>query len=118
MFFSGCEELRSRKACGLRAQAEHPVRGHRAVKTLELQLPDGLHIDQLARSRVHALADEDLAAGRLGAEPRGAVGAGADGAVVERSLEADGADGGETLGDADAGAQLVAEPAPARGELL
>ena len=43
----------------------------------------------------------------LAAQARGQVGDGADGPVVPAALEADGADGGVALGDADAEAELV-----------
>ena len=80
---------------------------HRAVEALERQLADVLDLDVALELRDHPARDQDLAGLGLAAEPRGEVGDRADGAVVEPSLEADGADGGIALGDADA-------PGPAR----
>ena len=66
---------------------------------------------------------------RTPAAPRGSAGAGrraqarrqvgdaADRGVVEAPLEPDPAERGEALGDADAEAEVVAAPAPARGQL-
>src|SRR5205085_11935287 len=97
----------------LRAQPQHAVRGHWAVETLQRELAHRLDVDQLARRRMDPLADQDLAAGGLGAQARRDIGHRADGAVIEPSLEADRANGGEALLDADAGAQPVTELPPA-----
>src|SRR6267378_512790 len=76
-----------------RNRARIPASRHRAMKALQLELADRLDLRKLARRRVYPLADQDLAARRLAAEPRGEVGHRADGAVVEAPLEADRADG-------------------------
>src|SRR6267143_3097803 len=81
-------------------------------------LSDRLGIYQLGDRRVDPLADEDLAALRFAAKPCREIGDRADGPIVQPALEADCADRGKPLGDADAGAQLVAELAPSRRKFL
>ncbi len=49
---------------------------------------------------------------RLVAEPRSDVGDRADGGIVEAALEADGAEGGKPVRDADAEADVVPQTTP------
>ena len=68
-------------------------------------------------SGLHPLGDQDLPRRGLRAQPGGQVGDGADGGVVEPALEADPAERGVALRDADAEAEVVAPPCPPVGEL-
>ncbi|MFN8644886.1 MAG: hypothetical protein U0802_25655 [Candidatus Binatia bacterium] len=62
--------------------------------------------------RVHAVGDEDRAAGRDGTHARGEVHDRADRRVLGAPLEADLAARGVADGDADAEREVVAAPAP------
>src|SRR5882762_386268 len=64
------------------------------------------------------LGDQDLAAFGLAAEPRGQVRDRPDGAVVPAALEADGADRGVPLGDAQSEGEIVASLPPADGQVI
>src|SRR6185369_12144098 len=71
-------------------------------EALELERADGIELEDPVE-RGHGLAvGEDLAGLRLGAEARGEVGDVADGSVVPAALEADGAERGVALRNADA----------------
>src|SRR4029450_7850697 len=86
---------------------------HRPGQALHGDRAHVLRLDQpLHRGR--ALGGDVHVAGRgLGAQARGEIGDRADGRVVPSPLEADGADRGVALGDADAGAEVPAPLAPA-----
>src|SRR5687768_13715604 len=77
----------------------HVVDVHRAVETLQRQLPQRLRVDKVLDHQVDALADQDLAGGRLATQARGQVGNATDGAVVVAALEADAPERGVAHGD-------------------
>src|SRR5437868_2646464 len=82
--------------------------GHGLGEALELERADGIELEY-AVERGHGLAvGEDLAGLRLGTEARGEVGDVADGGVVPAAFEADRAERGVALRDADARAELAA----------
>src|SRR5690349_3846309 len=84
-------------------EARHGMR-----EALERELAHGLEVAHAVEHR-HGLAiGEDLAGLRLGAEPRGEVGDVADRGIVPAAFEADRAERGVALRDADAEAEIVA----------
>jgi hypothetical protein len=64
----------------------------------------------------HSRADEDLTRLGLIVQPRGDVGYRADSGVVEPTLEADGAERGKVMRNANAETNLVPEPTPPIGK--
>ena len=95
-----------------RAAADHIIRRQRPPDPLQLELTDRLDAHGVLDLHQHSRADEDLP--RLGfiAQPRGDVGYRADSGIIEASLEADGAERGEAVRNADAEANLVAPATP------
>ena len=91
----------------LRHGSNHIVRRQRPPDPLQLELTHGLDLHRVLDLRQHSRADEDLP--RLGfvAKARGDVGHRPDGGIVEAALEADGAERGEAVRNADAEANLV-----------
>src|SRR5439155_21587252 len=81
---------------------------YRPGQTFDGQESRLLDLQELLYLRQEPGRDQDLAGLGLPAETCGQVGHGADGAVVPAPLEADGADRGEPLGDADTEVKLVA----------
>jgi hypothetical protein len=82
------------------------------AETAQLETAEGFDGDQGLGVGEGLAIGEYLAGMGLAAQPGGQIGDGADGAVVEAVLEADRADGGEALGDADAEPQGEAAAAP------
>src|SRR5882672_10228051 len=101
-----------------RPRAKHVEGRHRSREAAQRQLAERLGLDEALDRGVEAARDEDLAAARLAAEPRGEVGHGADRAIVPAALEADGAERRVALRDAHAEVQVEAELAPAAGQRL
>src|SRR5207249_1892428 len=96
-----------------RPHAKHVEGRHRPREAAERQLAERLDLHQVLDRGVEPARDEDLAAARLAAQPRGEVGHGADRPVVPAPLEADGAERRVALRDADAEVQVEAQLAPA-----
>src|SRR5439155_1695217 len=90
------------------------VHDHRPVEALELERADLLGRHEVVHGGVDALADEDLARRRLGAEPEGEVGDAADGRVVAPALEANRTDRRVALRDPHAEVEIIA-PSPPLG---
>src|SRR5436190_17595909 len=67
----------------------HDAGMHRSVKSLERQDLRGLELDKTVHAPRDALRDEHLVLRRLGAQPRGEIGDGADRAIVPASFETD-----------------------------
>ena len=92
--------------------SNHFVRRQRPPDPLQLELAHGLDLHCILDFRRRSRADEDLP--RLGfiAEARGYIGHRPDSGIVEPALEADGAQRGKAVRDADAEANLVPEAGP------
>src|SRR5258705_2822146 len=101
----------------LRFQTQDVVGADGTVEALQSQLADGLHLYQLFHHSQQAQRNEDLAGLGLAAETGGEVSDGADRSVVPATLEADGADRGVALGDADAEAELEPSLVPSDDQL-
>src|SRR5262252_7351489 len=97
--------------------SHHAEGRHGPGEALEGQRTKRFQSDHVFHGSRHALRQENLGVARLPAESRGEVGHRADGAVVPAPLEADGADGGIALRDADAHAEIIALLAPGRVEV-
>src|SRR5579863_177065 len=91
-------------------RGEHIVSRQRTTDPLERELAHRLDRHSVLDRHQHAWTDEDLPRFGFIAEPRGHVGYRADSGIVEASLKADGAERGKSVGDADADADLVAQP--------
>ena len=100
----------------LRNSGHHIVRRQRPPDPLQLELAHWLDLHGVLDLHQHSRTDEDLP--RLGfvAKPRGDVGNGADGGVVEAALKADGAERSEAVRDADAEANVVPQATPRFGQ--
>src|SRR5882757_3067576 len=81
--------------------------GHRPPDALQRDLADAFAVDKGHHGGVHLAVDEDLAVARFAAKPRGEIDHRSDRRIVEAALEADAAQGGVAMGDADAEADLV-----------
>ena len=108
----GCWRRRAR-----RVEADHVERLRGASEPAQAELAERLRDHDLLGRRVHAPADEDLARPGGLAQALGEDRHAADGGVVRAVLEADPAERGVALGDADDRVQVVALPAPALGQL-
>ena len=82
------------------------------MQTLERELPSLLRGGERLDGGLHLAVDQDLAVGGFAAQARREVDHGADGGIVEAPFEADAAERGVALGDADAEAELMAVLAP------
>src|SRR5207302_1031421 len=98
------------------SQPAYAPNRNRSCQPLEGQRPHVLGLDQALDGPRDPGRDKDLSAGGLTAQPCRQVRDGPDRAVVHATLEADGADRGVALGDADTQCELPAPLAPARGE--
>ena len=96
----------------LRNSGHHIVRRQWPPDPLQLELAHGLDLHGVLDLHQHTGADQDLPRLCLIAEPRGHIGNGPDGGIVEATLETDGAERGEAVRDADAEANIVPEPTP------
>ena len=83
----------SSNSCGNCGQ--HIVSCQRPPDPLQLELTHGLDLDRALDFHQHSRADEDLTRFCFIAQPRGDVGYGADGGIVEPALEADSSERGE-----------------------
>ena len=92
--------------------ADHIVSRQGPPDPLQLELTHWLDLHGVLDFRQHARTDEDLSWPRLITEARGDVGDGANGGVVEPSLEADGAERRKSVRDADT--EAVVPPATPR----
>src|SRR3989337_3013784 len=73
----------------IRSRSAHLVNGDCAGEAGEVELTDRLCLHVALHNREQARPDQDLAAGRAGAEPRGQVRHRADHAVVVAPFETD-----------------------------
>src|SRR5215470_19688768 len=99
-------------------EAQDVEGGHGLDEAFERQLAHRLDGDEALDGGEQRLWDEDLPGLGFRTETGGQVRDGADSAVVPAPLEAYGADGGRTMGDADTEVQIVAALAPAQHEAL
>src|SRR6266568_5896046 len=99
-----------------RSQASHAPNGYGAREALERQRIQLLRVDHALDSGRHASRDEDLPSLGLSAQPRREVRDRTDRAVVHAAFQADGADGGVALRDADTEREVPAAFSPPRGE--
>src|SRR5206468_804158 len=108
----------TRASSRLAPEADDVERGDGLREALEREAAQVLHLDEVLDRAEDALGDEDLPGLRLAAEPRREVRHRADRAVVHPPLEANRADRGVALGDADAEVELVAALLPFHEQLI
>src|SRR5712692_11363528 len=101
----------------LAREPEQVVDFHRPAETLQRYLPHRLGFGNRFHRRHHALLEQDLAGLGLGAETGREIGDGANGAIVHAPLEADGADGGIAVRDAETEVEVEARLLPPHGKL-
>src|SRR5262245_13639380 len=85
---SNTEECCQRAPAFVLLETDHVCDRRWAHEPLELQLAQRLQLRQVLNRRRHLLVQQDLSVGGLVAEAGGAVGDGADSAVVHALLEA------------------------------
>src|SRR5262249_35222753 len=100
------------------APADDLVGRHRPMESLERQIADVIGLDLRLDESEDALADEDLAALGLVAQPRRQVGDAADRRIVEALVEADLTERGIADRNAHAEAERMAAPAPDLDEAI
>src|SRR5207237_1227682 len=101
----------------LRLEPVHVEGADRTVEALEAEFAHRLGGSDVLSGGLYLAIDEDLTVLRLAAQARGDDDDGADSGIVVPALEADAAEGGVAVGNADAKAEVVADPAPLRGKL-
>ena len=92
--------------------SDHIVRRQRPPDPLQLELADWLDLHSVLDFRQHPRTNEDLSWLGFIAKPRGNIGYRADSGIVEATLEADGAEGGEAVRYPNAEANVVPSPTP------
>ena len=91
----------------LRRGSDHIVRRQRPPDPLQLELAHRLDLHGVLDLHQHPRTDEDLSRLGLIAKARGDVGYRPDSGIVEASLEADCAERGKSVRDADTEANVV-----------
>ena len=99
-----------------RLGSDNIVRRQRPPDPLQLELTHRLDLHGILDLRQHPRTDQDLPRLGLIAKPRGDVGNGPDGGIIEAALEADGAKRSKAVRYADAEANVVPEPTPPIGK--
>ena len=94
--------------------ANHIIRRQRSPDPLQLELADWLDLYGVLDFHQYPRTDENLSWLGFVAKPRGDVGNGADGGVVEAPLITNRAERGEAVRNADAETNVVPEAAPGR----